>query len=96
MPEKKVKAHFTANKQNPAAVKIHKDGRLFVCYLGDFESSGGIYAVDANGEQQQMIISDIETEYCVDDLVFDSKGGFILLILGLFDKSKRWRLLRRS
>ena len=43
MPEKKVKAHFTANKQNPAAVKIHKDGRLFVCYLGDFESSGGIY-----------------------------------------------------
>ena len=76
MPEKKVKAHFTANKQNPAAVKIHKVGRLFVCYLGDFESSGGIYAVDANGEQQQMIISDIETEYCVDDLVFDSKGGF--------------------
>lgn len=76
LPEKKVTTLFQSQKQNPAAVKIHKDGRLFVCYLGDFESSGGIFAVDSEGEQEVPIVSDIDTEYCVDDLVFDSKGGF--------------------
>ncbi|MGJ5711016.1 SMP-30/gluconolactonase/LRE family protein [Staphylococcus equorum] len=76
LPEKKVTTLFQSQKQNPAAVKIHKDGRLFVCYLGDFESSGGIFAVNSEGEQEVPIVSDIDTEYCVDDLVFDSKGGF--------------------
>lgn len=27
-------------------------------------------------KQKKTIVSDIDTEYCVDDLVFDSKGGF--------------------
>ena len=63
------------NKQNPA-VKIHKDGRLFTCYLGDFESTGGIFATDEHGEQFEEIISELNTEYCIDDMVFDSKGGF--------------------
>lgn len=76
LPDKKITRILNSHKENPAAVKIHKDGRLFVCYLGDFDSSGGIYAVDANGNKIQEIVSDIETEYCVDDLVFDSKGGF--------------------
>src|SRR5699024_1179954 len=76
LPDKQVTTLFQSSKKNPAAVKIHKDGRLFVCYLGDFESSGGIFAVDSNGKTEVPIVSDIETEYCVDDLVFDSKGGF--------------------
>jgi len=76
LPDKKITRLLKSHKENPAAVKIHKDGRLFVCYLGDFDRSGGIYAVDANGNKIQEIVSDIETEYCVDDLVFDSKGGF--------------------
>ncbi|PTJ20351.1 lactonase [Staphylococcus succinus] len=76
LPEKKVTKLFQSNKQNPAAVNIHKDGRLFVCYLGDFNHTGGIFAVDSNGEKQEDIISDIDTAYCIDDLVFDSKGGF--------------------
>lgn len=76
LPDKKITRILNSHKENPAAVKIHKDGRLFVCYLGDFDSSGGIYAVDANDNKIQEIVSDIETEYCVDDLVFDSKGGF--------------------
>ena len=75
-PDKKITRLLKSHKENPAAVKIHKDGRLFVCYLGDFDCSGGIYAVDANGNKIQEIVSDIETEYCVDDLVFDRKGGF--------------------
>lgn len=76
LPDKKITQLLKSHKDNPAAVKIHKDGRLFVCYLGDFDSSGGIYAVDGSGNKIQEIVSDIETEYCVDDLVFDSKGGF--------------------
>lgn len=76
LPDKKITPLLKSHKENPAAVKIHKDGRLFVCYLGDFDCSGGIYAVDANGNKIQEIVSDIETEYCVDDLVFDRKGGF--------------------
>ncbi|EHY93534.1 MULTISPECIES: SMP-30/gluconolactonase/LRE family protein [Staphylococcus] len=76
LSDKKVTELFKSHKQNPAAVKIHKDGRLFVCYLGDFESTGGIFMVDADGNDAQDIVSDIGTEYCIDDLVFDSKGGF--------------------
>lgn len=76
LPDKKITQLLKSHKDNPAAVKIHKDGRLFVCYLGDFGSSGGIFAVDGSGNKIQEIVSDIETEYCVDDLVFDSKGGF--------------------
>ena len=76
LPNKRVTKLFHSEKQNPAAVKIHKDGRLFVCYLGDFKDSDGIFAVDSNGEHHEDIVSDVETEYCVDDLVFDSKGGF--------------------
>ncbi|MGW7976361.1 SMP-30/gluconolactonase/LRE family protein [Staphylococcus xylosus] len=76
LPDKKITQLLKSHKENPAAVKIHKDGRLFVCYLGDFDSSGGIYAVDGSGNKIQEIVSDIKTEYCVDDLVFDSKGGF--------------------
>lgn len=76
LPEKQVSTVFQSTKTNPAAVKIHKDGKLYVCYLGDFESSGGIYAVDDTGNNFENIINDITTEYCIDDLVFDSKGGF--------------------
>ena len=76
LPDKKVTQLFKSHKENPAAVKIHKDGRLFICYLGDFERSGGVFAVNAEGKAEETIVSDIDTEYCVDDLVFDSKCGF--------------------
>jgi len=76
LPEKKVNTVFQSEKTNPAAVKIHKDGRLYLCYLGNFKDSGGIISVDSDGKNPQSIVSDIDTEYCVDDLVFDSKGGF--------------------
>ena len=46
---KEVSTAFQSTKQNPAAVKIHKDGRLFTCYLGDFESTGGIFATNEHG-----------------------------------------------
>lgn len=74
--KKKLSTAFQAPKVNPAAVKIHKDGRLFTCYLGDFKTTGGIFATDAHGQHFEDIISDIGNDYCIDDMVFDSKGGF--------------------
>lgn len=76
LPSKEISVAFQSEKQNPAAVKVHKDGRLFTCYLGDFESTGGIFATDEHGEQFEEIISELNTDYCIDDMVFDSKGGF--------------------
>ncbi|CDR67641.1 Gluconolactonase [Staphylococcus schweitzeri] len=73
---KEIKRPFVSHKANPAAIKIHKDGRLFICYLGDFKSTGGIFAATENGDNIQDIIEDLSTEYCIDDMVFDSKGGF--------------------
>ncbi|MFW3516764.1 SMP-30/gluconolactonase/LRE family protein [Staphylococcus caprae] len=73
---KEVSRSFVSEKTNPAAIKFHKDGRLFVCYLGDFKTTGGIFATNEEGEQFEEIVSELNTEYCIDDMVFDSKGGF--------------------
>lgn len=42
----------------------------------DFKSTGGIFAATENGDNLQDIIEDLSTAYCIDDMVFDSKGGF--------------------
>ena len=47
----------------------------------DFKSTGGIFTATENGDNIQDIIEDLSTTYCIDDMVFDSKGGFILQIL---------------
>ncbi|MFW3650246.1 SMP-30/gluconolactonase/LRE family protein [Staphylococcus caprae] len=73
---KEVSRSFVSEKTNPAAIKFHKDGRLFVGYLGDFKTTGGIFATNEEGEQFEEIVSELNTEYCIDDMVFDSKGGF--------------------
>lgn len=54
----------------PAAVKIHKDGRLFACCLMN-ETIGGILAMDPDGNNQEWIVKG----YSVDDLAFDQDGG---------------------
>lgn len=63
---KEIKRPFVSHKANPAAIKIHKDGRLFICYLGDFKSTGGIFAATENGDNLQDIIEDLSTTYCID------------------------------
>lgn len=73
---KEVTRPFVSEKANPAAIKVHKDGRLFICYLGDFKTTGGIFSTTEEGEQFEEIVSELNTEYCIDDMVFDSKGGF--------------------
>lgn len=54
----------------PAAVKIHRDGRLFACCLMN-ETMGGILAMDPDGSHREWIIKG----YSVDDLAFDRDGG---------------------
>ena len=78
---KEVTTKFQSVKDNPAAIKVHKDGRLFICYLGDFKTTGGIFATTEKGEQIEEIISDLNTEYCIDDMVLTVKADFISLIL---------------
>ena len=70
---KEVTRPFVSEKVNPAAIKVHKDGRLFICYLGDFKTTGGIFSTTEEGEQFEEIVSELSTEYCIDDMVFDSK-----------------------
>lgn len=60
----------------PTAVKIHKDGRLFFAGV-DLKSDplgeyGGIFVINPDGSDPHQII-----DHCnIDDLVFDSEGGF--------------------
>lgn len=65
---------FNAAGMNPASLKIHKDGRLFVCCLGDFKK-GHVFAITPNGGNFETIIPQ-DAGFVVDDMVFDSKGGF--------------------
>lgn len=67
---------FEDKSFTPAAVKIHKDGRLFVCGV-DLKSKpmgehGGIVIIDPDGTNAQHVID----HFNIDDMVFDDKGGF--------------------
>ena len=55
----------------PVAVKIHKDGRVLVCGIGR-GAPGGIVIMQPDGSMQRDLVVDRD----VDDLVFDSDGGF--------------------
>jgi lactonase len=75
MPHKKVIRIVGPNNLSPGAVKIHKDGRLFVAGLGDFVSKGSVTVMNPHGTDWKTIIPE-SAGYLVDDLVFDKKGGF--------------------
>jgi lactonase len=62
---------YRAEGLYPAAVKVHKDGRLFVCCLGDF-STGEIFTINPDGTNRQTILKG----YVADDMVFAKDGGF--------------------
>lgn len=71
MKTKEKKVIFHKEGVRPAAVKIHKDGRLFVACVSN-ETLGGIIAMNPDGSDPEYIIKG----YSVDDMVFDSEGGF--------------------
>lgn len=74
-PGKKLTTVLGPNKLSPAAIKIHKDGRLFLCCLGDFKDKGSVVAMQPDGSNVEVIVPDT-AGHLVDDMVFDSDGGF--------------------
>ncbi|WP_341520198.1 SMP-30/gluconolactonase/LRE family protein [Pseudomonas sp. G.S.17] len=63
------------NALGSAGLAIHKDGRLYVAGLGDFKNTGNLTAYQPDGSAPQVMIAG-NKNYLVDDLVFDSTGGF--------------------
>ncbi|SDB10064.1 SMP-30/gluconolactonase/LRE family protein [Pseudomonas sp. NFACC13-1] len=74
-PEKKLSVVVPKNALGSAGLAIHKDGRLFVAGLGNFKNTGNLTAYKPDGSGKQVIIP-ASKNHLVDDLVFDSTGGF--------------------
>ncbi len=68
---KEVQRIFFQEGIRPAAVKIHQDGRLFCACLTN-EDMGGIFVMNPDGSDPEWILRG----YSVDDMVFDTSGGF--------------------
>lgn len=73
-PKEKVSVIYGPNKKAPAAIDIHKDGRLFLCGLGDFKN-GSVYAINPDGSGFEEILP-ASAGYLPDDMIFDANGGF--------------------
>lgn len=63
---------FSDPELRPVAVKIHRDGRLFVCCLGGLTKNGCILVMNPDGSN----VTSVADGYNIDDLVFDADGGF--------------------
>jgi lactonase len=71
MAAKELKVIFHKKGVRPAAVKIHRDGRLFACCVSN-ETAGGVIVMNPDGSDAEYILRG----YSIDDMVFDSSGGF--------------------
>lgn len=74
-PQGKQSVVVDKNKLGAAGLAIHKDGRLFVAGLGNFKDTGNLTVYKPDGSGKQVLIPGSKG-YLVDDLVFDSTGGF--------------------
>lgn len=75
LPGKRLSVVTTLTAQNPSALKIHRDGRLYLCCLANMRDNGSIIAMDPDGSHQETIIAP-DKGFVPDDMVFDSDGGF--------------------
>jgi lactonase len=73
-PDKRLSTVFAAKGLTPGGIAIHKDGRIFIASVGDFESGGSIVAVSSDGSAVTTIVPK-QSGYAPNDLVFDSRGG---------------------
>jgi lactonase len=78
-PYKTVTTVYGPSKSRFATVKIHKDGRLFLCDLGEKagyrgDATGRIVAIRPDGTGMEVIVP--AGRFTPDDMVFDGKGGF--------------------
>ena len=70
-----VKDIYIADNLKPAAIKIHKNGRLYVAFLGNFVDNGGIFSINPDGTDFRYEIAP-DKGYVIDDLVFTKDGGY--------------------
>ena len=78
-PYKELMTVYGPSESRFATVKIHRDGRLFLCDLGEKQgyggdNTGGIIAMRPDGSNMEVIVP--PGAYTPDDMVFDDKGGF--------------------
>ncbi|PWB68251.1 MAG: lactonase [Holophagae bacterium] len=78
-PYTTVSTVYGPSKSRFGTVKIHKDGRLFLCDLGERQgyrgdNSGRIIAMQPDGSNLEVIVP--PGDYTPDDMVFDRHGGF--------------------
>jgi lactonase len=71
MRTEKLSVIYYKKNVRPAAVKIHRDGRLFVCCVSN-ETAGGVIVMNPDGSDAEYILRG----FSVDDMVFDANGGF--------------------
>ena len=79
-PDRQLTTVYTEAHLHPAGIAVHKDGRIFLASVGTVGSdgyfgNGSVIAVNPDGSNRQTIVAP-ELGYVVDDLVFDSEGGF--------------------
>jgi lactonase len=73
--QKRLSILVPKSSRGSAGLAIHKNGQLYVAGLGSSQEFGSITAFHPNGNFVRSVI-DVEQRFVVDDLVFDSAGGF--------------------
>ncbi|MGH6862239.1 MAG: SMP-30/gluconolactonase/LRE family protein [Phyllobacterium sp.] len=74
-PEKQLSSSVPDAGLRPAGLAVHRDGRIYMAELGDFESRGSVVTMAADGTDVRTVVSR-DDGFLPDDLVFDKKGGF--------------------
>lgn len=81
-PDHQLTTVYTDPALHPAGIAIHKDGRIFLACLGAMDShglfpAGTVVAINPDGSNRQTIVPP-SAGYVLDDMVFDSQGGFYM------------------
>ena len=81
-PDHQLTTVYTDPELHPAGIAIHKDGRIFLACLGAMDShgqfpAGTVIAIHPDGSHRQTIVAP-SAGYVLDDMVFDSDGGFYM------------------
>ena len=81
-PDHQLTTVYADPELHPAGIAIHKDGRIFLACLGAMDShgqfpAGTVIAINPDGSNRQTIVPP-SAGYVLDDMVFDSQGGFYM------------------
>jgi lactonase len=79
-PDRELTTVYEEDHLHPAGIAIHKDGRIFVASVGTigadgYFANGTVIALGPDGGNRTTIVPP-DQGHVVDDMVFDSEGGF--------------------